>query len=130
MNSMTNKEIFIKEVEDTIRDCPDFFSMEALEYFNQLKTAPEKEKPLFTENGAKVLKWMQENYSGYNNILKAKDIGEGLFCSSRTVSGAIRKLITDGFISKTAGTPVCYSLTEAGMTIEVVVPEKTEEEDN
>jgi DNA-binding MarR family transcriptional regulator len=135
MNSMTNREKFIAEIEELLADrCKTFgndgLSEEARTYFESLKNIVEKEKPLFTENGAKVLKWMQENYSGYNNILKAKDIGEGLFCSSRTVSGAIRKLITDGFVSKTAGTPVCYSLTEAGMTIEVVVPEKTEEEDN
>ena len=121
---MTNKEIFIKEVEDTIKDCPDFFSMEALQYFEQLKATPEKEKAPFTENGAKVLIWMQENYESYNNILKAKEIGDGLFCSSRTVSGAMRKLITDGYVNKTAGTPTCYSLTDLGMTVEVVIPEK------
>ena len=128
---MTNKEIFIKEVENTIRDCPDFFSMEALEYFNQLKATSEKEKPAFTENGAKVLKWMQENHESYNNIFKAKEIAEGLFLpSSRTASGAIRKLITDKYVSKTTGTPVCYSLTDAGKTVEVVMPEKHEDEDS
>ena len=125
---MTNKEIFIKEVEDTIRDCPDFFSIEALEYFNQLKATPEKEKAPFTENGAKVLIWMQENYESYNNILKAKEIGDGLFCSSRTVSGAMRKLITDGYVSKTEGTPTCYSLTELGMSVTAVIPEKKTKE--
>lgn len=127
---MTNKEIFIKEVEDTIRDCPDFFSTEALQYFEQLKATPEKEKAPFTENGAKVLIWMQENYASYNNILKAKEIGDGLFCSSRTVSGAMRKLITDGYVSKTAGTPTCYSLTDLGMTVEVVIPEKQNKEED
>lgn len=126
---MTNKEIFIKEVEDTIRDCPDFFSIEALEYFNQLKAIPEKEKAPFTENGAKVLIWMQENYESYNNILKAKEIGDGLFCSSRTVSGAMRKLVTDGYVNKTEGTPTCYSLTELGMSVAVVIPEKKSKEE-
>lgn len=133
---MTNREIFIKEVEDTIRDCPDFFSMEALEYFNQLKATPEKEKAPFTENGARVLLWMQENAVEYNNILKAKEIAEGMFTingtpvTSRTVSGAMRKLITDGYVSKTAGTPVCYSLTELGEMVEVIIPEpKTKKEE-
>ena len=73
---------------------------------------------------------MHENYDKYNNILKAKEIGEGLFCSSRTISGAMRKLITDGYVSKTAGTPVCYSLTELGMAVEVIMPEKNEEADS
>lgn len=131
---MTNKELFIAEIEELLADrCKTFggdgLSEGARAYFEQLKATPEKEKPPFTENGAKVLIWMQENYESYNNILKAKEIGEGLFCSSRTVSGAIRKLITDGYVSKTAGTPVCYSLTEAGKAVEVIMPEKKEEED-
>ena len=126
---MTNKQIFIATVESLIANSNDMIPAEAMQYFETLKATPEKEKPPFTENGAKVLIWMQENYSKYNNILKAKEIGEGLFCSSRTVSGAIRKLITDGYVSKTAGTPVCYSLTEAGIAVEVIVPEKSEVEE-
>lgn len=121
---MTNKEIFIQEVEELIRAEQDIFSDGARAYFEQLKATPEKEKAPFTENGAKVLIWMQENYESYNNILKAKEIGDGLFCSSRTVSGAMRKLVTDGYVSKTEGTPTCYSLTELGMGVTVVIPEK------
>ena len=125
---MTNREIFIATVEQLIANSKDMIPSEALEYFQSLKATPEKEKPPFTENGAKVLQWMQENYASFNNILKAKDIGDGLFCSSRTVSGAIRKLITDGFVSKTSGTPVCYSLTDSGKIVEVIFPAKKEEE--
>lgn len=126
---MTNKEVFIQTVEELFdthaTEIPDV----AWSYFEQLKATAEKEKPPFTENGAKVLIWMQENYESYNNILKAKEIGDGLFCSSRTVSGAMRKLITDGYVSKTEGTPTCYSLTELGMTVEVVMPEKKSKEE-
>ena len=126
---MTNKEIFINTVEQLIAHSKDMIPTEAIEYLNQLKAVPEKEKAPFTENGAKVLIWMQENYESYNNILKAKEIGDGLFCSSRTVSGAMRKLVTDGYVSKTAGTPICYSLTDLGMTVEVVIPEKPSKDD-
>ena len=131
---MTNKELFIEEIEELLADrCKTFgedgLSDGARAYFEQLKAAPEKEKAPFTENGAKVLIWMQENYESYNNILKAKEIGDGLFCSSRTVSGAMRKLITDGYVSKTEGTPTCYSLTELGMSVTVVIPEKKSKED-
>lgn len=126
---MTNKEQFIKEVEDMICKSYTILSDGACAYFEQLKATPEKEKAPFTENGAKVLIWMQENYESYNNILKAKEIGDGLFCSSRTVSGAMRKLITDGYVSKTEGTPTCYSLTELGMSVTVVIPEKKSKED-
>ncbi len=127
---MTNKEIFIQEVEKCFDVYPCPIAPEALTYLETLKSTPEKEKAPFTENGAKVLIWMQQNYDKYNNVLKAKEIGEGLFCSSRTVSGSLRKLITDGYVTKIAGTPTCYSLTELGMTIEVIMPEKNEEEDS
>jgi hypothetical protein len=124
---MTNREIFIQEVQNTINDCPDFFSLEALEYFESLKAVQEKEKPPFTENGAKVLDYMQQHYEECNNIFKAKDICEGLFlASSRTVSGAMRKLITDGYVEKIAGNPVCYSLSLLGMSVEVIFPEAKE----
>lgn len=126
---MTNKEMFIQEVEELITTNCHRLSEGARAYFEQLKATPEKEKAPFTENGAKVLIWMQENYESYNNILKAKEIGDGLFCSSRTVSGAMRKLITDGYVSKTEGTPTCYSLTELGMSVTVVIPEKKSKED-
>ena len=122
---MTNKEIFIATVEELFDTHPEV-PESARTYFEQLKAIPEKEKAPFTENGAKVLIWMQENYSSYNNILKAKEIGEGLFCSSRTASGAMRKLITDGYVTKTEGSPICYSLTEAGKTVTVIIPEKKE----
>lgn len=131
---MTNKEQFIQEIEELLADrCKTFgedgLSEGARAYFEQLKATPEKEKAPFTENGAKVLIWMQENYESYNNILKAKEIGDGLFCSSRTVSGAMRKLITDGYVSKTEGTPTCYSLTELGINVTVVIPEKKTKEE-
>lgn len=126
---MTNKEIFISEIEELVSTSCHRLSEGARAYFEQLKAIPEKEKAPFTENGAKVLIWMQENYESYNNILKAKEIGDGLFCSSRTVSGAMRKLITDGYVSKTEGTPTCYSLTELGMNVTVVIPEKKSKEE-
>lgn len=141
---MTNKEMFIQEIEELLADrCKTFgadgLSEGARAYFEQLKATPEKEKAPFTENGARILIWMQENYDHYNNILKAKEIAEGMFSingtpiTSRTVSGAIRKLITDGYVSKTAGTPVCYSITDLGKTVEVIIPEpksKKEESDS
>ena len=129
---MTNKEKFIQELEAYIlHETTIPFSDDAWAYFQTLKATPEKEKPPFTESGAKILIWMQENYDRYNNILKAKEISEGLFFpSSRSVSGSIRKLITDGYVSKIGGNPICYSLTELGKTVEVVAPIKNEEEDS
>ena len=53
-----------------------------------------------TENGAKVLRWMRDNEIQFSNIFKAKEIAEGLFTTSRSVSGSMRKLVNDNFIYK------------------------------
>lgn len=114
---MTKKEKFIEAVEEA------FFSKVNLEeldpdivlYWEALKGKEEKEKPMFTDNGKLILKYLQENQSV--PMWKAKDIAEGLFISSRTVSGAIRKLVTDGYVEKVGQDPVIYSLTENGKNI-------------
>ena len=124
---MTNKELFIETVEALFSHTTNSIPEGAIAYFETLK-APEKEKPMFTENGAKILIWMQEHYTDCNNIFKAKDIAEGLFLpSSRSASGALRKLITDKYAVKIDGSPVCYSLTDLGMSCDVVVPEESED---
>jgi predicted transcriptional regulator len=52
-------------------------------------------------------------------MMKAREIAEGLFISSRAVSGAMRKLVTDGFVEKVGQDPVMYALTEKGRNIEI-----------
>ena len=47
-------------------------------------------------------------------MLKARDIAEGLFVSSRAVSGSLRKLVTDGFVEKVGQDPAIYTITEKG----------------
>lgn len=118
---MTEKEAFILIVQKEIFDnpsiyeenYPDMISM-AKKYFDKLKEDKPTSTARLTENGAKVLKFMQENYQKYNNVFKAKDIGEGLFTSGRSVSGSMKKLITEGFCEKIGGDPVAYSITEKG----------------
>ena len=82
-------------------------------YIEILKDANKNDKPTLTDNGKLVLKYMQE--CGVP-MLKARDIAEGLFISSRGVSGSLRKLCTDGFCEKVGQDPVIYSLTEKGKT--------------
>ena len=108
---MTKREQFIFEVEQTIKDCPDFFSLEALEYFQELRDGKASVGGM-TENGEKILTFMLENEKEFSNIFTAKNIGEGLFVSSRVVSGVIRKLVTDGYVVKSGQNPVSYSLTD------------------
>lgn len=121
---MTKKEKFIEQVERAINktgnDVTEWFDEDALDFWNGLRASGESEKPKFTDNGKIILQFLRDNKGTYNNIFKAKDIGEGLGISSRTASGAMRKLVTDGYIEKVGTSPVVYSLTEAGEKVEIV----------
>lgn len=75
-------------------------------------SAPGAEKPEITDNGKQILKFLQDNPD--TPMLKARDIAEGLFVSSRTVSGSIRKLVNDGFVEKVGQDPAIYTITEKG----------------
>ena len=52
-------------------------------------------------------------------LMKARDIAEGMEISSKTVSGAIRKLVSDGYVEKVGQDPTVYTLTENGKNIEI-----------
>lgn len=118
---MSKKTEFIKYVESLIEATniyPIDVSEDADAYWTAFKTTEETEKPQFTDNGKLVLQYMRDNLS--TTMWKAKDIGEGLFISSRTVSGAMRKLVSDGFVEKIGQDPTIYSLTENGKNIEII----------
>lgn len=116
----SKKETFIEEVKRAINKTgnavEEWFSPDALDYWNGLQMCGDA-KPQFTENGQKVLVYMQENVDTYNNLFKAKSIGEGMEISSRTVSGAMRKLVNDGYVEKVGENPTVYSLTTAGKEV-------------
>ena len=122
---MNKKQKFIELVDKLLDDVgaavDDEYNKykESLEYFEILKAEKENNKPPFTENGAKVLKYIQDNYEQFNNMFKAKDIGEGTMMSSRGASGAMRKLVTDGYLEKIGADPVIYALTEKGKTVDI-----------
>lgn len=114
---MTNKELFIADIKALLEKGFEF-SEGGKAYFEALQTeAPAR--PELTENGAKILKYMQENCDIYNNIFKSKEIAEGLFVSSRSVSGSMKKLVTEGFIKKIGDDPVVYAITDKGRSKEV-----------
>ena len=112
---MSKKSKFIECLEDG------FFSKvnlneldpDVVSYWEALKGANDVEKPTFTDNGKLVMEYLQNLPDGAP-AMKAKDIAEGLFISSRTVSGAMRKLVTDGFVEKLGDSPVMYIITEKG----------------
>ena len=121
---MTKKEAFIKVIQTEIFDRPDIYSEnypdlweDVCMYWDGLKGKNGSEKPAFTDNGKLILKYLQDNPD--TPMWKAKDIAEGLFVSSRTVSGAMRKLVTDGYVEKVGQDPVVYAITEKGKNITI-----------
>ena len=107
---MNSKEKFIEDVENVIEQLRD----EGREYFENFKASKKESTGGITEKGKTILKYMQDNCEKYNNVYKAKDIGDGLGVSGRSVSGSIKKLITDGYVEKLGANPVSYGITAAG----------------
>ena len=118
---MSKKQEFIKyvnELIDATKADPVPMNEEAQLYWTAFCGLDENgEKPLFTDNGKLILKFLQEHQE--TAMWKARDIAEGLFISSRAVSGAMRKLVTDGFVEKVGQDPVIYSITENGKNITI-----------
>ena len=116
---MTKKQEFINFIELILNEYKiDELPKNVQLYWDAFRGADENgERPLFTDNGKLILQYMKDNQS--TPMWKARDIAEGLFISSRTVSGAMRKLVTDGFVEKVGEDPVVYSLTDFGKNIEI-----------
>lgn len=74
------------------------------------------DKPEITDSGKIILDYMQKSDLP---MFKARDIADGLFISSRAVSGSLRKLVGDGFCEKVGTDPVVYTLTEKGKNYKI-----------
>ena len=109
---MSNKkEALIAYIDDLLNR--DIESNEFVDYWNESFHAELmayiQPKSKVTDSGNKILTFM---FNQEEENLTAKTIAEGLFLSSRSVSGAMRKLVNDGFIVRQGNNPVIYSLTE------------------
>ena len=118
---MTKKEAFIKIIQTEIFDRTDIYAENysdeyglAASFWEDFKDGKVKNSGAMTENGKKLLSWMQENVDTMTNLFTSKEAAEALFTSGRSIAGSMRKLITDGYVEKTGKDPVKYSLTEAG----------------
>ena len=114
---MSLKQNFISYVESNFSTNP--MPEDLTEYWEKFKGGSGGgDKPQFTENGKKILAFLQQNQG--TKTWKSKDIAEGMFIASRTVSGAIRKLVTDGYVEKVGQDPVIYSITEKGIETQII----------
>ena len=118
---MTKKEAFIKIIQTEIFDRTDIYAENypdeyelAASFWEDFKDGKVKNSGAMTENGKKLLSWMQENVDSMTNLFTSKEAAEALFTSGRSIAGSMRKLVNDGYVEKTGKNPVQYSLTEAG----------------
>lgn len=70
-----------------------------------------------TKNGAAVLEYLQGRKD--EEALTAKTIGDEMGVSSRSVSGAMRKLVSDGYVEKIGTNPSVYRITEKGQNYSI-----------
>ena len=122
---MTKKDKFIKIIENEVfsknlaEKYPDEYE-DAKIFFEVLKNGTDKEaKAKFTEVGRAVLEYIRNNKDVHNNLFTAKDIASEISLTSRSVSGAARKLVNDGYLEKLGESPVVYALTELGATTDL-----------
>ena len=85
--------------------------------YNQMKSeAATTKKTALTANGVKILKVLQEHETVE---MSAADIGDYIDLSSRSVSGSMRKLVTEGYVDKIAqdSGSALYKITDKGLKI-------------
>jgi predicted transcriptional regulator len=116
------KKDFLEFLDNLMAAAPEqtakYMTDNAKTYVEALRMASEeeKEKPEMTDNGKLILGYMQTSNI---NALTAKRISEGILVSSRGVSGAMRKLVTDGYCEKVGTSPSVYILTEKGKNYKI-----------
>lgn len=113
---MSKKQEFVKYVREVMHHCSTIeMNEDARLYWEAFSNQSDAIKPLFTDNGKLILKYLQDNQQ--NTSYRAKDIAEGLGIGSRVVSGAMNKLVSDGYVEKIGQDPVIYALTDNGKNI-------------
>lgn len=112
---MTNKEKFINEIDHLLENSTFSFSDGANVFFKELKKG--KANTGFTENGKNIIQYLQG--LAEDSVTSAKDIGSALSLSGRSISGSMRKLVSDGYVIKQGKDPVLYSITAEGRALNV-----------
>lgn len=114
---MSKKTEFINYVKTVINE--NDMSEEAKTYWFALLNGEDKitEKKKFTDNGKLILTYLQNENS--NTPMKSKDIADQIGISSRSVAGAMKKLVSDGWVEAVGDSPKLYIITENGKNIKI-----------
>lgn len=103
---------FFTELEILINGNPHILSDEAIEYFYELQNVKSVAAPKeITDKGAKILEYLK---TVPNKSMTAKMIGEGMGINARSISGSMRRLVTDGFVDTIGKSPIVYIISEKG----------------
>lgn len=110
------KQIFIDTIEAlfTKNSSDVFIPQEAIDFFEDYKKCASSNKKAITEKGINILKEMRE--LDEDAWISATALGQRMDISGKSVSGTMRKLVTDGYVEKRIGNPASYRLTEKGRT--------------
>lgn len=109
---------FINKLMEANPELTESLMTDEIKAYLEMLQEVKEEKPVLTENGALILKYLQDHQE--TRLWKAKDLAEQMGISSRGTSGAMRKLVNDGFCEKMGKDPVIYSLTEKGKNFEII----------
>ena len=107
---------FLKTLMAAHPDTTESLMTETVQAYIDALSSSVKEKPPMTEGGKTVLLFMQE---ANQKTFKCKNVAEALGLASRSVSGALRKLVADGYCEKVSQDPVIYALTEKGKQFKI-----------
>lgn len=103
------KKIFIETVERLFDKYQPEVPLEGIKAFKSYcETASVSE---ITEKGKVVLKALE----GTEDWVSAKNIGNKIDVPSKSVTGALIKLVNDGYVEKQKGVPTVYRLTQKGI---------------
>ena len=109
------KQEFIEFLESLMNAAPEVVKEKMTDgikqYIEILKEQKNEVKPILTDKGIMILKYLQESQI---ISFKATDVGEAIGMTGRQVAGSLRKMITDGFCEKVGENPIVYALTEKG----------------
>lgn len=113
---MTKCEEFLQFVDYLMENCktPVNPSENVQSYLDALRSDKSEAKKEFTSNGEAILRWLQSAPAG---MYKARDIAENMNVGSKAVSGAMRKLVTDGYVEKVGKDPVVYTISDKGKEV-------------
>ena len=88
----------------------------ALDFYENYQNSQPAKKPI-TDKGIPIILALRE----VEDWITAKALGERMDISGRSVSGSLKKLVTDGYVDKRAGSPAAYKITDKGMNCDLEI---------